>query len=99
DHTEGFAATDRSDIDVAVNGSDYYRIGKYGENNLSKYDIDNPNTLTWQYGLNDEDGESNSNPYDVLFASDDKAYVIRWGEGSILVIDPSVTDSSSDDFV
>lgn len=99
EHTEGFAATDFSDIDVAVNGNDFYRIGKFSQNNLSKYDIDNPNSLTWQYSLNDEAGQINSNPYDVIFASDNKAYVIRYGESSILIIDPSVSDSLSDDFV
>lgn len=99
DYTEGFAATDKSDISVAVNGNEFYRIGRFGENNLSKYDLDNPNSLIWQYSLNDEGGEANSNPYDVLAVSDSKSYVIRNGESSILIVDHSVVNSGSEGFV
>jgi len=93
----GFAAQDLSDIAVASYGKNFYRIGRFLQDNITKYSFENPNQIEWQFSVNDE-GETGSNPYNVIFLSENKAYVIRYGSDSILVIDPSVEFNDEESF-
>lgn len=88
-----------ADSDIAVHQQSLYRIGRYGFNTLTRYQIgaDNSLTLNWQYSVNGN--EANANPYRVVFASDEKAYVIRYGANSILIINPSVGANDSEHFI
>jgi len=97
DLINGYEGIDLNDVAVATYGTSYYRIGRYLQDNITKYSFENPNQPEWQFSVNSE-GETGSNPYDILFVSEEKAYVIRYGSDSILVIDPSVEFNEEESF-
>jgi hypothetical protein len=84
----GFAAQDLSDIRAVTYGDHFYRLGRFQQDNISKWSFDNANAPVWEFSL----GEG-ANPYDVIFVSDTKAYVLLWGAAEIKVIDPSVSSN------
>jgi len=90
--TEGYLDSDRSDISVAAFGDHFYRIGRYNQDNLTKVAFANPGVEEWQFSTNDS--ELSSNPYDLLFVSDTKAYVLRFGESTLWIVNPSATDEA-----
>ncbi len=96
---EGYAGQDLSDISVATHGEYFYRIGRYNQDNLTKFSFSNPGVVQWQFSTDDSGSSTSSNPYQVLFASDSKAYVLRYGESTIWIIDPSVGASEEDNFL
>jgi len=97
DIINGYEGIDLSDMVIATYGENYYRIGRYLQDNITKYSFENPNQIEWQFSVNSE-GETGSNPYDIIFLNEEKAYVIRYGSDSILVIDPSVSFNDEDSF-
>tara|TARA_R110001592_G_scaffold138511_5_gene357740 strand:- start:39491 stop:40690 length:1200 start_codon:yes stop_codon:yes gene_type:complete len=97
DVIEGYAAQSLSDITVATYGEQFYRIGRFNQDNITKYDFNNPSLVQWQF-LTDDPASSPSNPYDLVFVSMTKAYVIRYGAPSIWIVDPSVKSSEGDLF-
>ena len=97
DIVNGYAAGVFGDISVASYGKSYYRIAKFGQDNITKYSFENPNQDEWQFTVNDE-GKTHSNPYDILFVNEEKAYVIRYGSDSIWIIDPSVSSNDEAGF-
>ncbi|MBN1627527.1 MAG: hypothetical protein JW944_13470 [Deltaproteobacteria bacterium] len=76
-----------SDITLASYGRYFYLISRYGENSIAKLDIDEPETVIWQYSTDGD--ETNSNPYGMIFVSSEKAYIIRYGSTKVWVVDPS----------
>ncbi|ARU56640.1 hypothetical protein OLMES_2590 [Oleiphilus messinensis] len=97
DIVNDYAASDRSDIAVAAQGNYFYRIGRFQQDNITKYHFDTPAVAEWQFSVNSE-GESGSNPYDIVFASDNKAYVLRYGSSKMWIVDPSVSAADEDQF-
>lgn len=97
DIINGYEGVDLTDMAIASYGKNYYRIGRYLQDSITKYSYENPNQIEWQFSVNME-GETGSNPYDIVFVSEDKAYVIRYGADSILIIDPSVSFNDEDNF-
>lgn len=78
-----------SDITVASYGRYFYLICRYGTNTVAKFDIDSPygDDCIWQYST--EGDETNSNPYDMIFVSSEKAYLIRYGSTKAWIVNPS----------
>ena len=76
-----------SDIRVATDGEEVYQIGRFQIDSLTRYTPDELRDPVWQYSVNG--GESASNPYEVVFASETKAYVIRYGSPLIWIVDPT----------
>ena len=97
DIANGYAAQDLSDITVASYGKSFYRLGRSSQNNITKYNYATPELIEWQFSVNDE-GKTGSNTYSVIFVSETKAYVIRYGSDSILIIDPSVSFNDEENF-
>ncbi|PIE71864.1 MAG: hypothetical protein CSA22_00730 [Deltaproteobacteria bacterium] len=80
-----------SDITVVAYGDHFYRLERYDADNVTKFHVDAPDTPVWQRSVKDEaDGDTSPNPYDILFVSEEKAYVIRYGSPKIWIINPSV---------
>ena len=79
-----------SDITVDAYGEYYYRFGKFQADNITKVAVNSPNTPIWQYTTNDA-GESGSNPYDLVFVSSEKAYLLRYGAAKAWIVNPSTT--------
>ena len=81
-----------SDITVDAYGDFFYRLERTGvasSHNVTKFAIDAPDTVVWQYST--EGSESGSNPYDLIFVSDTKAYLLRYGSTTAWIVDPSTT--------
>jgi len=48
-------------------------------------------TPIWQYSTNDADPNVLSDPHDMVFVSEDKAYVLRYGTCIMWIVNPSAT--------
>ncbi|MDH5612769.1 MAG: hypothetical protein OEY66_09985 [Gammaproteobacteria bacterium] len=81
-----------SDITVAANGTDFYRIERaFAGNNITKFSASDAQTPIWQYSTNDVGSAVLSNPYDMIFVSETKAYVLRNGSSIAWIVNPSAT--------
>ncbi len=79
-----------SDITVAAYGTNFYRIERaYAGNNITKFSGSDAQTPVWQYSTNDVGSAVSSNPYDMIFASETKAYVLRYDTGVAWIVNPS----------
>lgn len=91
---EGGYAGKGSDYALATYGEHFYRIGRYSYDSISKYSIRSPKKAIYTYSTNDA-GRLYSNPYDIIFVNESKAYVIRYGDTKVWVINPSATNQSA----
>jgi hypothetical protein len=89
----GYVAQDVSDIRAATFGDHFYRLGRYQQDNISKWSFSNVDTPAWEFSV-----EANANPYDIVFVSETKAYVLRWGTNEIWIVDPSVESNADEAF-
>jgi len=79
-----------SDLTVAAYGQHFYRIERaFSGNNITKFSSSDPQTPIWQYSTNDPAGAVASDPHDMVFASETKAYVLRYGSNKMWIVDPS----------
>ncbi len=83
-----------SDITVTAYGNFFYRIEKYFADNVTKFSIDAPATPIWQYSTLDAPSDPTSNPQDMVFASGQKAYILRYGSTKAWIVDPSAADEA-----
>lgn len=82
-----------TDIAVETYGDHYYLIERFGTNAITKFAIDDPANPIWNYSTEGDDTESN--PYTIVFESESKAYLLRYGTLSAWVINPSASDEAS----
>lgn len=81
-----------SDITVAAFGDHFYRIERaFAGNNITKFASSDPQTPIWQYSTNDAGSAVLSNPHDMVFVSETKAYVLRYGTSTVWIVNPSAT--------
>lgn len=83
--------TDVSDITVAAHGRYFYRIERFQADNIAKFDIAAPITPVWQFSTLDDSATGSSNPYDLIFVSDQKAYLLRYEKTVAWIVNPSAT--------
>lgn len=81
-----YPAAPISDIAAATDGASVYQIGRLGMDNLTKF-VGDTNEVAYQFSVNGE--ETGANPYQIAFASEQKAYVLRYGSDKIWIINPS----------
>ena len=80
-----------SDYTVASQGRYFYRIGRKQIDSIAKFDISDPANPIWQFSTMDGSEEvASSNPYDLVFARPDKAYLLRYGVDKAWIVDPTV---------
>jgi hypothetical protein len=72
-----------SDALARVRGSRVYVVNRLGQDNVTALDVADGFRVAWQRST-----EPGSNPQDIVFASDEKAYVTRLELPTVLVIDP-----------
>jgi hypothetical protein len=87
----GFAAQDLSDIGAATYGDYFYRLGRFQQDNISKWSFESPDSPLWEFSVG-----TYANPYDVIFVSDSKAYILLWGDNKILIVNPNVTGNTEE---
>ena len=97
---EGLATTDPADTSISVFGDDLYRIGQFSYDNITKYEVDfgSAPSMVWQYSVAGDENEASANPYELVFESTTRAFVIRYGLPEIWVVDPSVAGSGESNF-
>jgi len=85
-----------SDITLVSHGSFFYRIERaFAGNNITKFSFAEPQTVIWQYSVKDDPQEAVlSNPTDMVFVNDQKAYVIRYGKDKVWIVNPSATSEA-----
>ncbi len=86
-----FAKQDLTDVRAVTYGDNFYRVGRYQQDNISKWSFDDTTAPIWEFSLG-----AYSNPYEVIFISESKAYILLWGENEILIFDPSVSSNSEE---
>ncbi|MBW1712375.1 MAG: hypothetical protein JRJ59_04435 [Deltaproteobacteria bacterium] len=79
--------TATSDITVAAFGRHFYRIERYMADAVSKFDMAAPETPIWQYSTLGSD--QSSNPYGLVFVSEQKAYLLRYGTTRAWIVNPA----------
>lgn len=81
-----------SDITMAAYGKHFYRIERaFAGNNITKFSIDDPQSPIWQYSTNDAGSAVSSDPHDIVFLNETKAYVMRYGTSKIWIVNPAAT--------
>lgn len=86
--------TGTSDVAVAAYENYFYRIEKFQADNVTKFDIAAPDTAIYQYSVLDSGDTVSANPYAMIFLSDQKAYILRYGKTKAWIINPSATTKS-----
>lgn len=81
-----------SDMTVAAYGEHFYRMERSGANNITKFHVDQPETPIWQYST--EGNETGSNPHDLIFVNESKAYLLRFGSSTLWIVNPSATSEA-----
>ncbi len=78
-----------SDITMSAYQNVFYRIERFQADNITKFDISAPDTPIWQFSTLDPGDTVSSNPYGLLFVSDQKAYLLRYGKTIAWIVNPS----------
>ncbi len=84
-----------SDVSMVAYGKYGYRIERYQADNVTKFDVAAPDTVIWQFSTLDAGETVSSNPYDLVFASETKAYLLRWGRSTAWIVNPSATTQAN----
>lgn len=85
-------APNSSDFSVSA-GDKLYHLGRDKHHTVTQYDFSSPDSANWTCSSNDI-GEASSNPYKIIEISDTKAYVIRYDQTKVWIIDPSAKFAS-----
>ncbi|HOW16848.1 MAG TPA: hypothetical protein PK443_03965 [bacterium] len=76
-----------SDLWISAFNKNFYRIEAYGTNTVTKFSMQNPVKPVWEFST--EGTENNSNPHQIVFVNENKAYLIRYGSPKVWIINPS----------
>lgn len=83
-----------SDITVNAYGENYYLIEKNEGDTIKKVNVHEPGKGTWDYKTLALGDEVSSNPYQLVFVNEEKAYLLRYGASKAWVVNPSATTES-----
>ena len=78
-----------SDITVNGYGQHYYLIRKFNGDQVLKVDIENPGKEVWEASTLESGEQGSANPYQIVFANEAKAYLLRYGKNEAWVVNPS----------
>ncbi|MGB1263350.1 MAG: cadherin repeat domain-containing protein [Cognaticolwellia sp.] len=92
----GYYIKDGSDYTVRSYKNDVFHIGRFFIDTIAKYNADALDVETWSYSTQDNGDSTSRNPYDIVFASETKAYVIRYGSSKVWIVNPQA--STQEDF-
>ncbi len=83
-----------SDQGLSVYGKYFYRIERYNADSVTKFSINDPDAPIWQYSTLDPGDEGTSNPQNMVFVNDQKAYLLRSGSTRAWIVNPSATSQA-----
>jgi hypothetical protein len=85
----------KSDYTLATNGKDIYHIGRSNIDTLDKYVAEDYYNAAWSFTTQDPSDSTSRNPYNLVFASDTKAYLIRYNSPKVWIVNPNAADFAS----
>ena len=88
DVSSGVLPTVASDYIIASHNADFYHIGRYNLDNIAKYNIADTGSQIYEYSTKDSPEADSNNVYDMVFASDNKAYLINYGSDNLWIVNP-----------
>jgi len=77
-----------SDTTISSYGKYFFRMIKGTVEVLQKYSIDSPTSLIWDYSTLDNNNNA-SNAYSLVFARENKAYMLRFNSSKVWILDLS----------
>lgn len=83
-----------SDIGVSTDGTDYYLYERFQTDRVNKVNLNNPAVFEWTYSTVDAGDANSSNPYTLVFAQPDKAYLIRYDSDKAWIVNPSASNEA-----
>ena len=81
-----------SDTIVRAFGDRYFVIRRFMSDSIEAYSINDTSTPLFEVSTNSETEDVFSNPHDLIFLNEEKAYLLRYGSPIMWVVNPSVTD-------
>ncbi|MCP4406421.1 MAG: hypothetical protein GY807_01385, partial [Gammaproteobacteria bacterium] len=78
-----------SDLSLACEGRFIYRIERFMRDNVTKFDVEQPEKVIYQYSANDASDAVSSNPSAMVFVDETKAYLLRYGSSKAWIVNPS----------
>lgn len=88
---DGFYIQDQSDYSINTNDNSLFHLGRFGIDTITKYDVNDPSNEIFTFSTQDNGDSISRNPYTLIFASDTKAYLIRYGSDQVLIVNPEAT--------
>lgn len=84
-----------SDYTLATNKGDVYHIGRSGIDRIDKYAASDYYNAEWSYSTQDKNDSLSRNPYNLVFASDTKAYLIRYDSPKVWIVNPTAMEKEN----
>lgn len=84
-----------ADYSLAAFGEHFYRIGRYGIDSVSKYSITKPQSPIYNYSTLASPDDPSSNPQNLIFVNENKAYLIQNEFNAVWIVDPSASGQST----
>jgi len=84
-----------SDNAIVTDGKGIYQIGRFNIDSVTRFDPLDTSTVDYQISVIGSNTNS-TNPQDLVFVDDNKAYLTRRDSSSVLIVDP--TPESNDSF-
>ncbi|MDH5517575.1 MAG: hypothetical protein OEY36_07110 [Gammaproteobacteria bacterium] len=84
-----------SDRTVNTFNDHFYILDRETQSTITKFNIIDSTYPVWQYSSQDALNEASStNPHQIVFLSETKAYVLRYNRSTIWVVNPSATTAA-----
>lgn len=95
--TQNIQSVDKSDYRIDTYENILYHIGRFGIDEISRFDAETSlANAEYTYSVNDNEPDAgSSNPHHIIQNADDNAYVIRYGNTSILQVNPQADSADS----
>lgn len=88
---EGYLPQTKSDYSVNAYGEYAFQIGKNEIDNVTKVSLENPSLALTQFSTKDNPGDTSANPHYMVFVSESKAFLLRYGSDKLWVVNPQAT--------
>jgi hypothetical protein len=83
-----------SDIMVTAYENYFYRLERYQSDSVTKFDIAAPDSPIYQYSVLGSGETGSANPYALIFVNAEKAYLLRYGQTTAWIVNPSATSEA-----
>ena len=78
-----------SDMTVASYGEYFYRIERFGADNITKFHISEPSIPVWQFTTLGQGEVNSGNPHDMVFIDENNAVLLRHAKQTSWIVNPT----------